>query len=72
MTLYLLKNGEYPKSLKALTEGDRPLLKGADSLLDPWKKPYQYEVAGPKNKGEKPDIWTVTPDNVVIGNWEKK
>lgn len=69
---YFLKNNEYPKSLNALTEGDDPILQADFNLLDPWKKPYQYDPKGPKNNGETADVWTVTRDNVVIGNWEEK
>ena len=66
---YQQNTNELPKSLKVLTAGDKPAL-AADALLDPWKKPFQYDAAGPKNKGKKPDVWTVTPDKRVIGNWE--
>jgi hypothetical protein len=65
---YLLANGTKPDQLQALTEGDKPLLK-AEAIVDPWKNPYQYDASGPKNKGKKPDVWTTTPDKVVIGNW---
>jgi hypothetical protein len=68
---YVLSKSELPASLKALLEGNTPILKNADALLDPWKKPYQYDVNGPKNKNKRPDIWTVTPDKVIIGNWKK-
>jgi hypothetical protein len=37
-------------------------------LLDPWGKKYKYD-AGKKNNGEKPDIWTETPDKKIIANW---
>jgi hypothetical protein len=59
---YYLKHEKYPENLKALTEGDKSTLKASD-LLDPWK-----------NKGKKPDVWTVTPDKETLGNWpaEKK
>jgi len=70
---YHLKHEKYPESLKALTEGDKPYVEAA-ALTDPWKNPYQYDAAGPKNKGKKPDVWTVTPDKETLGNWpaEKK
>jgi len=70
---YHLKHEKYPESLKALTEGDKPYVE-ASALTDPWKNPYQYDPAGPKNKGKKPDVWTVTPDKETLGNWpaEKK
>lgn len=38
-------------------------------LVGPWKKPYKYDAAGPKNNGTKPDIWAVTPKGTIIGNW---
>ncbi|MEI7686404.1 MAG: type II secretion system protein GspG, partial [Planctomycetota bacterium] len=72
VAVHKIKNGAYPDSLNALTKGDNRSLESADSLLDPWKKPYQYDVAAPKNMGAKPDIWTVSPTHVVIGNWGKK
>jgi hypothetical protein len=60
-----------PKHLKELTEGGAPAMLPR-GIIDPWKKPYQYDAAGPKNKGKKPDVWTVTPDKKVIGNWEEE
>jgi hypothetical protein len=71
LDLYKLREDQYPKTLKELTRGEDPILK-PKHLLDPWKKPYQYDPAGPKNKGKKPDVWTVTPDKKVIGNWQAK
>ncbi|HEY1375268.1 MAG TPA: type II secretion system protein GspG [Gemmataceae bacterium] len=65
---YCARQGEYPVSLDTLVQtGDIP----ADVLRDPWKHEYQYDPAGRKNKGERPDIWTVTPGREVIGNWAK-
>ncbi len=46
-----------------------PYLESKDALLDPWKQPYHYDPAGKKNEGRRPDIWTVAPNNEVIGNW---
>jgi type II secretory pathway pseudopilin PulG len=67
---YRLKNDDYPTSLKDLVTGEKPyILGGEKALLDPWGKPYQYDPAGPKNDGKKPDIWTETPGKKVIGNW---
>lgn len=42
--------------------------------LDPWGKPYLYDANGKRNGGKRPDIWAVTPDKKLIGNWpeEKK
>jgi hypothetical protein len=69
--VYYIQNGEYPKELKELEKGDRPFVKPG-SLIDPWKNPYKYDAAGPKNDNMKPDIWTVTPDKKTIGNWPEK
>jgi Type II secretion system (T2SS), protein G len=66
---YFVKNTRFPDSLKTLV--DDGLLK-ADSIIDPWKKEYQYEVGGKHNGDKKPDIWTVTPDKKTIGNWPEK
>ena len=66
---YSLKNGEFPDTLKELTEGDPLFLENKALLIDPWNKPYQYDKAGPKNKGKSPDIWTVAPNKYLIGNW---
>ena len=70
---YAVKNEVFPAKLEDLTAGDRPILE-AKALNDPWGYKYRYDPKGPKNKGEKPDIWTETPDKKVIGNWteEKK
>jgi hypothetical protein len=32
-----------------------------EGLLDPWGRPYQYDPAGPKNGGKRPDIWSLGP-----------
>jgi hypothetical protein len=69
---YRLNNGEYPASLAALAEpqpNDKPALLKADDLKDPWGQPYQYDAAGPKHKGDRPDVWCVTPSGKTIGNW---
>jgi hypothetical protein len=63
---YCIKRGEYPTRLDALV-GEV----SAPNLRDPWQHQYQYDPAGRKNNGERPDIWTVTPAKKVIGNWAK-
>jgi hypothetical protein len=77
---YKVKTGEWPRTLKALSEPlpdkSAALVKAKD-LLDPWKRPFQYDPAGPRNKGKKPDIWSLGPPNRkdnMMGNWpaEKK
>jgi hypothetical protein len=69
---YKLHNGDWPPSLDALAapqpDGGPPLIAPA-YLTDPWGHPWQYDPAGPRNGGERPDIWTVTPQGKVIGNW---
>jgi hypothetical protein len=69
----LMNDGNAPPSLQDLTQpqpnaGGTPIT-AADKLIDPWGKPYQYDPAGPKNNGTKPDVWTQAPDGTVIGNW---
>jgi hypothetical protein len=68
---YFLKHDKFPEKLKTLVDGK---IVESKSIVDPWGKEYQYEVGGKRNGGRKPDIWTVTPDKNMIGNWpeEKK
>jgi hypothetical protein len=68
VTDYCIKRGEYPPSLDALVNEGAVQ---ADNLRDPWKHEYQYDPNGRKNKGARPDIWTVTPAREIIGNWGK-
>ena len=56
----------FPPDLKTLV--DIGILR-AESLLDPWGKEFKYDVSGKRNKGEKPDIWTETPDKTIVNNW---
>jgi hypothetical protein len=65
---YKEKTGEFPRELKALTEGEEPYLKEIN-LIDPWKQPYQYDPTQLSATG-KPRIWTVAPDKKVICNWD--
>ncbi len=69
---FKLKNGEYPKTLNELVESKPPFLQGKNAIIDPWKQAYQYDPEGPKNDGARPDIWTITPDKELIGNWPKE
>jgi hypothetical protein len=69
LQVYKVKKGDYPASLEDLTQG-KAIVEPA-ALNDPWGKPYQYDPAGPKNKGKQPDLWTTDPSGKVIGNWEK-
>jgi general secretion pathway protein G len=69
---FYLNEGRYPNNLDELCEqtqsGGKALLE-RDALLDPWKKPYQYDASGQHNRGNKPDIWTVSPSGKQLGNW---
>jgi hypothetical protein len=69
---FRLKHGRLPKTLAELLENNAvggPFPLTPDDLIDQWGRPYQYDPEGPHNKGAKPDIWTVTPDGIEIGNW---
>ena len=72
-TAYKLRNGDYPQSLQVLVTPDdgssKPYLDSAEAILDPWGKQYQYDAGGGRNNGQKPDVWTTTPDGRMIGNW---
>jgi general secretion pathway protein G len=71
VTSYELKIGSMPNSLNDLTQppdGGKPYLT-AESITDPWNKPYSFDPSGGHNGGQKPDIWTTTPDGRMIGNW---
>jgi len=69
VTDYCIKKGEYPPSLEALVSAGTV---DANNLRDPWKHEYRYDPIGRKNKGTRPDIWTVTPAKEVIGNWGRE
>jgi hypothetical protein len=72
---YKLNNGEYPMALDDLAK-PQPSGGGAlvekKALIDPWDNAYQYEPAGKRNDGKKPDVWAVAPDKTLIGNWPEK
>jgi general secretion pathway protein G len=71
---YKLRFGDYPTSLSQLVQppdNGRPFLDSPDNIMDPWGREYQYNPAGPNSGGNKPDVWTITPDNQQIGNWTK-
>jgi general secretion pathway protein G len=71
--LYKLKNGNYPVNLEVLLQvganGDGPYLADPKVLIDPWGNPYQYDPAGPQNRGIRADVWAVGPDGQKYGNW---
>jgi hypothetical protein len=71
---YRVKHDRLPQNLAELLEKDAlggPYLESPDALIDPWGNRYQYDPKGPRNNGLKPDIWTVTPGGVEIGNWPR-
>lgn len=69
--VFQTKYNRLPESLQELVQppdGMRPYAQ-QEELLDPWGKPYQYDPAGTHNGGQRPDVFTTSPGNVVIGNW---
>jgi hypothetical protein len=69
---YFIRNQQWPANLQQLLVADAHkcvYLDLPEMLIDTWGQPFQYDPAGPKNKGTQPDIWTVAPDGTVIGNW---
>jgi hypothetical protein len=71
--VFHVKFGDPPARLGDLVkppEG-KPFVEPA-ALVDPWGKPFQFDARGPKNGGLRPDVWTVTPQGKVIGNWPQK
>src|SRR5262245_10925474 len=65
---YKIKRGNYPEKLADLKAVG--YVEPKATLLDPWGKRYQYDPAGKRNGGKKPDIWTEDPDKNEIGNWQ--
>jgi hypothetical protein len=63
---------EFPPSLEVLTQ---PQVDGGgayfgpEKLLDPWNKQFQYDPSGPRNQGNRPDVWTTSPKGIIIGNF---
>jgi general secretion pathway protein G len=67
--------GLWPPSLDVLLQKDDfggPYLKNTDALIDPWGKPYQYNQAGAQTNGLYPDIFTTSPEGILIGNGASK
>ena len=77
LDLYRLDNGRYPETseglqalLEAPTDSPRwngPYLKKADSLIDPWGRPYEYRAPG--DHGEY-DLFTLGADEAEGGDGE--
>lgn len=69
---FKMRNDYFPSTLQELLappNGERPYLETADSIIDPWGNPYQYDPNGAQNAGLRPDIWCVDEDGNEIGNW---
>lgn len=67
--------GAYPTCLQQLAhppDGGKPYLDREEFLLDAWGRQFDYDPQGPRNEGKQPDIWTVTPQGELIGNWMLK
>ena len=77
VTLYKSQHaGAWPQSLEALLVKDEyggPYIQNAESLHDPWNRPYNYDPSGGKNNGTQPDIWCEMPSPLgVASNWTTK
>jgi uncharacterized protein (TIGR03067 family) len=71
---YKLNTGDYPPILEELTKaqpgGGKPIIE--EAALEPKVGgAFNYDAAGPRNGGLKPDIWVKGP-NGNIGNWMKE
>jgi hypothetical protein len=64
---YKLRTGANPRRLddvlKYINGGT------ASNLNDAWGRRFDYDPDGPRNGGKQPDIWTVSPNGELIGNW---
>jgi hypothetical protein len=70
---YQEMTGEFPASLADLVDrpgGGVPLVKPTD-LIDPWKKPYQYDPTGERSgRGDGAfDVWAVSPSGQEARSW---
>ena len=75
---YKVTTGDFPKDLETLAtspgDGLKPFVE-KKILKDGWDRAIHYDVKGPRNKGIKPDIWSLGPPeqkDAIIGNWETK
>jgi general secretion pathway protein G len=69
---YRLNNGDFPASIDMLAQmqpnGGMPLIP-PDKVMDPWGQMYQIDPTGANNNGLKADVFTTTPQGIVIGNF---
>jgi len=68
---YKLNNQNYPTSMEQLTQPSNggPAMVPPDKIRDPWGKVYRIDPNGPKNGGNKADVFTTTPKGVMVGNF---
>ncbi len=68
--------GSWPPDIDTLLlkdeQGYGPYVRTQEDLLDPWGVKYSYDVNGPRNSNNQPDIWTQHPSFGTFGNWAKK
>jgi general secretion pathway protein G len=67
---YQLRYNAYPENLQQLVQPPegQPFVE-PNALRDPWGNAFQYDPAGPRNNGLKPDVWAIAPDGTQCGNW---
>jgi len=69
---YKLNNGNYPNSIEQLTQpqpNGSSAIVPPDKIRDPWGKVYRIDPSGPKNGGNKADVFTTTPKGIIVGNF---
>jgi general secretion pathway protein G len=63
----------YPQALNALLQppfgGPSFLKNGEKDLMDPWNKPYNYEIVTRADQTQAPLISTTAPDGTLISNF---
>jgi general secretion pathway protein G len=68
-----IRSGALPGSIAEMVQpsadGGRPAIDDPEAIKDPWGREFQYDAAGSRNGGSRPDIWTVAPNGKTIGNW---
>jgi len=70
--LYKTYNNQYPTNIEQLSQ---PQPNGGSAMVpldktkDPWGKAYKIDPNGPKNGGNKADVFTTTPKGVTVGNF---
>jgi general secretion pathway protein G len=69
---FKLNNGDYPVSIEQLAQpqpNGGTALVGPDKIRDPWGKLYQIDPTGPRNGGNRADVFTTGPRGQLIGNF---